>query len=535
MVDHGWIRPSPERVTDASTVAAAVSTKQNQAAAENSSRKYIRGSSLLLLGRVVSVLLNLAVQVLTVRYLVKTDYGAFAYALAVVSMGSSAIQVGLGKAIPRLVPIYYERKDYSKTFGSIALASATIWGLGISMVALLFGFQGVVQGRVVTDPQSLSLLLILIVLAPIGAYTTLLEKLVAVFARPRDIFFRRHVLGPGLKLAAVSVVVLTAGDVYLLAYGYLAGGLIGVWLYVTILIREWRRQGLLGYLHPSRYRLPARELFGFSFPMFSSQLSLILRGSVVVILLEHYHATTAVAEFRAVLPVAGLNMVVYEAFYLLFVPVASRMFARDELAGISELYWRTSVWIMVLSFPVLLVTCALATPLTVLLFGADYANAGLILALLAFGHYFNAALGFNSAALRVHGKLSLIVLSDVLAGIATIALCLLLIPSYGALGAALATSGTFILHNAFNQISLVVGSTGIRLLEPRFVRIFASAMLIVGALLIAQWLFSLPTYVSFGLAVGVSLLFVRMTRKVLDPAATYPELMRIPLVRQFLT
>src|SRR5687768_863741 len=72
-------------------------------------RKYMRGSTLLLGGRAISIVLNLAVQVLTVRYLAKSDYGAFAYALGAASIGSRAILLGLDKGVTRFLPIYHER------------------------------------------------------------------------------------------------------------------------------------------------------------------------------------------------------------------------------------------------------------------------------------------------------------------------------------------------------------------------------------------------------------------------------------------
>ena len=59
----------------------------------------------------------------------------------------------------------------------------------------------------------------------------------AVFANLRAIFFRRHILGPGLKLAAVLFVVLTGSNVYFLATGYLVGGLLGLTVYVAILLQ----------------------------------------------------------------------------------------------------------------------------------------------------------------------------------------------------------------------------------------------------------------------------------------------------------
>lgn len=498
-------------------------------------RQHIRGSTLLLVGRFISVLLNFAIQVLTVRYLSKTDYGAFAYALGIVSIAATAALAGLGKAVPRLVPIYEEQGNHARMFGSIVLAASTILALGLSLALLVHGLRGVVGERVVTDPHALSLLLILIGLAPLDAFDSLLQQLVAVFAGPRAIFLRRQVLAPGFKLMAVIAVILTAGDVYLLAYGYLAGGLVGLWLYITVLVRVWRKRGVLQHLRLSRLELPVRELFGFSIPLLSSELSLVLRGAMVIVILEYFRTTAAVAEYRAVLPVAGLNMVVFQSFGFLFVPLASRMFARSDHKGISTLYWQTSLWIAVLSFPVLAVTCSLATPMTVLLFGERYAGAGTLLAILAVGHYFNAALGFNAATLRVYGKVRLIVASEVLTAVTSLVLSVVLIRRYGALGAAIGTTATLVFQNIFNHIGLWVGKTGIPLLEWKFVRVYAVIMLLICALLILTRLLAPPVLASVALAAVVSVLLVRLTRQAVSFEATFPELLRIPLVRQLLT
>jgi len=503
--------------------------------ADAATRTYVRGSGLLLGGRFISIFLNLAVQILTVRYLAKSDYGAFAYALGIVSIGSSLVLAGLGKAVPRFVPIYQERGDHSRVFGTIALAVGTIWGLGVSLIVLLIGLRGFLSGSVITDPLSLSLLLILIALAPINAFDHLLQHLVAVFVSARAIFFRRYILGPGLKLLAVITVIFLAGDVYLLAYGYLIGGVVGIWLYVAMLLREWRNTDLLQHMHPRRIKLPARELFGFSIPLLSSELPVLLRGSIAVILLEYFQSTTAVAEYRAVYPIAGLNLIVFHAYGFLFVPLASRMFARGDRAGVNRLYWQTSLWIMVLTFPVFAVTCSLATPVTVLLFGAEYAAAGSLLAILAVGYYFNATLGFNAATLHVYGKVRYAVASDILAAATFLALCLLLIPDYGAVGAAVGTTVTLVVHNIFNHVGLWVGGTGIRLLEWRFVSAYLTVVLLMVGLLTLQWLYHPPIYLGLALAAGVSLILIRVTRHVVSPKDVFPELLRISLLRRLLT
>ena len=51
--------------------------------------------------------------------------------------------------------------------------------------------------------------------------------MLAIFASPRAIFFRRYVLGPCLKLAAVLFVISAGGSVHLLAVCYLIAGFLG--------------------------------------------------------------------------------------------------------------------------------------------------------------------------------------------------------------------------------------------------------------------------------------------------------------------
>jgi O-antigen/teichoic acid export membrane protein len=514
---------------------AAVLSSSRSTASSDVQAKYLRGSSLLLGGRVISVLINLAVQVITVRYLAKTDYGAFAYALAVASMGSTAIHLGLDKALPRLVPIYLERNDAARVFGSLWLVTTTIVGLGGALVLLFHGLKEVIAGNLVADSRAMSLLLVLIALSPLHAYTTILEGLVAVFAGARGIFIRRHIVGPGMKLAVVLAVVAATGDVYMLAYGYLAGAVIGIWLYATILLKEWRKQDVLHYLRPSNIICPAREVFAFGLPLYCTQLSVLLRTALPVLMLEYFRTTAAVADYRAVVSIAGLNLVVYDAFFLLFVPAASRMFARADAQGISDLFWKTARWIAVLTLPVFLVTCSLAESITVLLFGEEYVGAGVLLAILAAGQYVHAALGFNAAALRVHGKLRLILLTDVLATACAVVLALVLIPRYGAVGAAVSTAVTVVLHNVLNHACLWVGKTGIRLFEWQFLRLYGLTVAAAIAMLVINRYFAPPFLVGIALAVCASLAVLRVARHDLDLEATFPELARVPLLRRVLT
>jgi O-antigen/teichoic acid export membrane protein len=213
------------------------------------------------------------------------------------------------------------------------------------------------------------------------------------------------------------------------------------------------------------------------------------------------------------------------------------MFARNDREGINTLYWQTAIWIAVISFPVFALTFSMAQPLTVLLYEQRYEHSWIILALLSFGYYFNAALGFNGLTLKVYGKLRYIVVINIVAAVLNIAINLLLIPSYGALGAACGTCGTMIVHNILKQAGLGFG-TGIKLFDWRYTKMYLGIVLASAGLLAAQFAIHriLPdasAYAGFTLAAGVALLVLGVNRKALNVGQTFPELLKIPLARRF--
>jgi O-antigen/teichoic acid export membrane protein len=499
----------------------------------DSTTKHIRGSSLLLIGRGISLVASFAIQVLTVRYLSKSDYGAFAYALSLVSLGSSVAVFGLDKTITRFVPIYQEERDYNKLFGSIIMMVGTILSIGLALILVVFGFQGFIAQSFINDQQAVALLLILIPLSAVQALDSLLVGMFAIFASPSAIFFRRYVLGPGLTLSAVVLLILSQEGVRFLSYGYLCAGILGITLYSFILIRHMRSQGLLAHFNLRSIKMPFREIFGFSVPLLSSDLVFLMRGSLVVVMLEYFNSTTDVATYRAVVPVARLNMVVLQSFTFLFMPLASRMFARKDDSGINNLYWQTAIWITVITFPIFAVSFGLARPLTVLLFGERYVQSGIVLALLSLGYYFNAALGFNALTLRVYGKVRYIVMIDFLTLLASAGISLILIPRFGAVGGAIGTCGTLIVHNILNHVGLLFG-TDIKLFQWQYLKVYSVILFGALSIFLFQWLLKPSIFIGVFIAALISLVVVGINRKSLDIENTFPEILRFPLVRRLL-
>ncbi|MEN9938039.1 MAG: hypothetical protein RLZZ387_4618 [Chloroflexota bacterium] len=518
--------PNPATAAGSQQPAAAQPGAQTSA-----SSRQIRGSSLLLAGRLLSTAINFAVQVMIVNYLSKSDYGAFAYALSIVALGETLVTMGLDRAITRFVPIYHERQDLARLHGTILLVVGAIAALGAAVVSLTYALQSVLSATLVTDPRALELLLILVALAPVQAVDDVVMGLFATFGSARAIFFRKHVLAPGLRLAVVLLLILGSSDVRFLAAGYVASGALGILIYGALTVRLLRRRGLLGEGWLRGATVPARDVLSFTIPLLSSDLVYVVMNTMDAVMLEHFGSTADVAAFRAVQPAARLNQLVLTSFALLFTPLASRLFARGDREGINTLYWQTAGWIAVMSFPVFALSFSLAEPLTLTLFGSRYADSAVILALLSLGYYCNAAFGQNGLALKVCGRLRYIVAVNVAAMLINLGLNLVLIPRYGATGAALGTAISLVAHNVLKQVGLLSG-TGIAVFDRRYLPVYTSIALGAGGLLAVQLLLRPPALVGFLLAALVSLAVLGLNRSALRIGTTFPELLRIPLVRR---
>lgn len=498
--------------------------------AADATTRQIRGSSLLLFGRFGSIAVTLIVQVIIVRYLSQGEYGAFAWATSIVALIESVITLGLDRSVSRFTPIYHEDGDYPRVLGTVWLAFLSIVSLGIAAILLLIGLTQVAGVQLIEDELAVAILLVLVAMAPLGALDHLMQILLSVFASARAIFVRRYVLGPILKLAAVLAVVWAGAGVIGLAVGTVIAGILGVLLYVTILVRIVREERERNPFSLREIKVPARELFAFSLPLLSTDVTYVVRNTLDAVILANAHGTTEVALLRAVQPTARLNQLVFMTFGLLFVPLASRLFARERTGELDDLYWQTATWQAVMSFPVFALTFSLAEPLAVVLFGDEYAASGQVLAILSIGYYLNAALGQNSLMLRVFGNVRYLVVGNLLAAVLNLGLALLLIPPLGAGGAAIALAVSLVAINIYNQIGLAT-HTSVRGFHPAALRVYLTIALTAGLLLVISTA-AVPVLLQGAAAAIGTIAVLWLNRDALRLAGTFPELARIPFVRR---
>ncbi|MDQ2695163.1 MAG: oligosaccharide flippase family protein [Pseudomonadota bacterium] len=497
-------------------------------------KKQLRGSALLLGGRLIAVGVNFLIQVLIVHHLSKADFGAWSYVLALVAFFQTFVTLGLKRSITRFIPIYHEKGEYAKLFGTILLALGVIVSVGALIILAVYTWPQAIGGLINDTGQlqgsTTALLLIMIFLVPIEAIDGLLIGLFASFTHSRAIFFRRYVVAPALKLGVVLLLIAFGSGVAFLAYGYMAASLLGIGIFGWLFYRMLRQNGVADHFSPRAVSFPVREIFSFTIPLLTTDLLMVGLHSTDVLMLGYFAGATEVAAYRVILPAADVNTIVMSAFVLLYMPIAARLFAKEDYSGINDLYWRTAIWLTVLSFPVFAVTFALARPFVLTVYGDRYADSWVYLQILSLAYYFNVVLGFNGITLKVLGRLRYMVTINVLALVLNVLLNLLLIPGFGALGAALATAGTMMAHNLLKQAGLALVS-GIEVFNRRYLWFYGMVGIFALGLFLVQRYGDSPLYFLLPAIAVLSLLLLKISERDLKVADTFPELLRLPLMR----
>jgi O-antigen/teichoic acid export membrane protein len=494
-------------------------------------QKSLRGSMLLLVGRLASMVFTVATQVVMVRALSKEDYGVFAYAFAMMAAGRILLSLGQGRLLSRFMSKYDEEQDYPRMFGSVLIAVGTIMVTSTLLLGALVFVADPLVGATFDEPNATDVLLVLMFLAPLEALDQVFVSLFAVFSRPTAIFFRKYLLTPALRLGVVVIIAVSGGSVEQMAFGYVLTSAFGIAIYMSLLVRVMHERGLMHHLRTDGVKLPFKDVFSFSFPTLTQELVFLATHLGTVMVLGAWSGARAVAEFRAVLPAARLNQAVYQTFITLFLPMSARLHTRGDHDGVRETYWQTAHFMAVATFPVLVMTTVFAEVTTVTLFGERYASSGTVLMIMAIGYYISVSLGFNVYVLQIYGRLRFLMLSNVGVAVASVALAFVLIPRYGAVGAALTNASTLAGQNLVNQGVLLT-----TLKRGGHPATYARPYLVVACTLVAlvaiQLLFDPGIVGAFLVATIASLTVLRLTRDQIQLTKTLPMLRKVPGIQR---
>jgi PST family polysaccharide transporter len=370
--------------------------------------------------RFFSLIITGAVSVVVVRYLGPARFGAYSFAAAIVGIVGSVAQL-TGALVVRDIVIDREREG--ETLGSAALITLLLV-LASEAVLLILGLT------VVHDSTTRAVLLVL-ALGLLFRPVLVLDFVFQADLRARHATYARNA---GVAVAAVATIMVVArsGGLVQLAAATLLSPLVTALLFV----RFYARGGPVPRWRPSRAILSS--LARRSFPLIISTVAIGVYLKIDQVILGWrsteeevgiYAATARISEFAYFLP-------------MIFIASVGPSIARARATDV-ELYkahmFRIFCYLTAASLTIAAATVVVGGRLATFLYGTEYARVGKILVVHIFASLF-VFLGVGESLWTVNEALEKLAMYRTVAGaIVNVVLCFVLIPRYGALGAAWAT------------------------------------------------------------------------------------------------
>ncbi|MBI4394399.1 MAG: oligosaccharide flippase family protein [Euryarchaeota archaeon] len=423
---------------------AATQGQDSHAEARQIGARLLSGGAWALLGRAVLAVTALVANVILARLLSPAEFGTYFLAVTIVSAGGMLAQFGLGPTLIRVVAIddsQESRKGVPSTVLAALLASA---GIGALLAAVLLVGPG---ARLAEDVFHSGPLVGVLGFAAAWMIAQALVVLVAESFRGLSDIRMASLLGPSLA-SLLNAVVLAAvfvldGRASLEAAVFVgAGAAVGSLLLGGGLLALRLRNVPLGN------GVPTARLLSLSMPILVANGTLFVLNYADVVIVGAYRGATDVGVYAAAQRLAGVAVIPFLIMDAVVPPMIASQHARGNTAGVARIL-RTAATLG--AVPAMAALCLFAVaggPILSLIYGDFYAQAALILVVLAAGDALNACGGSAGMALLMTGRQRSVMFIMAATAILGVVGSVAGVTYFGTLGVAVATSLAVVFQKA---------------------------------------------------------------------------------------
>lgn len=400
--------------------------------------RYVRGAFGMIGLRVASIGLGFVVTVLLSRGLGPDSFGVFAFAISLATLLALPLTGGLPTLLMREISAAGAKDAFGIRSGVmrwgywfLAAMTACLW-----VLLALAWTVGQTLEIWPWDAQGTSVALIVALLVPALGLQQVLRSILAGHDR---VFLGS--LGEQFFRPAVMVVLLLFLQGIILPQGSLAalwlqfGASLGAIALSYVVI--WRA---LPKQNTDQIEMRSWEWLWAILPLTALSATTILKNNTDILMLGIMVEPAEVGIYRIAAQVALLAAFAMQILRSMSAPRIAAAFAKEDKAEMRRHFVLTGRVMFAASALFILLFAVLGKPALLLVFGPDYVDAWAPCLVLAFGTLFSSACGLVGVALQVTRHAGYAARSAVVAAVVNVVLNLVLIPLWGAIGAATATS-----------------------------------------------------------------------------------------------
>jgi O-antigen/teichoic acid export membrane protein len=391
-----------------------------------------KGGGVTFAGKMFLSASRLVTALILARLLGAEQYGFYNLSLSAANIAVVIAVFGLDTALLRYVAILDSRNDEEGVWGSLQLGIGTATILSVFTGTLLYAFAFPVAERVFNEPALAPLLQIVSVIVPMLVLSEVLVGANRGFKRMDTPVIAQFVAQPLIRLVLILILLLVGLDVTLAILTFGLADLGASLLLLYFLNREFALR------RPLRSaRRDARELFGFSIPVWLSEMMVKFQGNIQTLLLGSLGTITGVGLFSIANQITLVSSEFSSSINTSAKPIMAELHDRGDLKQMGRIYQIANKWAFTVQLPVLLGMVFFPTQI-LSIFGESFTDGSTALIILAFASLLRVGTGMGGIIIDMTGYAKLKLVNSVIRLVVYLGLNLLFIPRWGLLGAAAA-------------------------------------------------------------------------------------------------
>ena len=402
-----------------------------------------KGGFYIFLGMAISTITFFLYKIIAARYLGPSDYGLLTLGIIILNIATIFGLAGIHHSIGKFVNHYFAQKDNSKIKGLLVSSFSITISLSIIIAALVYFFSSNISIKIFGMPGLNSVLFAFSIAIPFSATTQLLKYYFYAFKQPQLAIISESLFEKTINLVFIILAIMLSANVYALSWGYAASLIISSIAGFYLLSRQ--QKNITKKKLDAEYEI--KNMLSFSTPLMVTGIVSVAIAWTDIILIGVFKSQADVGIYNSAYIIASSLMIFWLSFGDIFYPIISELHSKKLTNTIRKTFETATRWVFALTVPIFVVSVLNSARIISIVFGSAYAQASIPLAILIVGYFFTTVFGLAEHGLRTFHKTKFLGIWSTIGFLVNILMNLFLIPKYGIIGAAIATTITLLAVN----------------------------------------------------------------------------------------
>jgi O-antigen/teichoic acid export membrane protein len=399
-------------------------------------RRFIFDAGLVFFISLIGSVFGYLIKMVLSRQLSLEDFGLFYAVFTFVSFFVMFKDFGLGQSLRKLIPQFLTKKEYGKIKYSIKLVFLVNLIMGVVFAGIFILLSGYLANNYFNSPLAKPLLIILSFYFIIYSFYIIFLDVSVGFQKSKLYSLNLFLIN---LLVLLGLFIFKGFNELSPAISYLFAAFIGVIFGAIALFR------IFSFKHKSsRLGKLKSKLFSYGFPLLLASIGFTFISSVDTLILTKFRTLSEIGVYNVVLPTSMFLITLGSSLALVLLPLISELWTMKKIKELSNIIKLIYKKVFAFVVPIALIVLIFSDLVLKVLFGESFVFGSDALRILCIGAIFFSVATINNNVLVAIGRPKEVTKIILSAAFLNLILNLILIPTYGIIGAAIATSVAYI-------------------------------------------------------------------------------------------